>query len=93
VVQALNNGNTLPLKVNNSHIQKAVDYVYRAYHEELSLESMAKIVHLNKCYFCDLFKRQTGKTFSRFLNEVRIEKSKYLLEHTKYSILEISLSV
>ncbi|NLY76709.1 MAG: helix-turn-helix transcriptional regulator [Tissierellia bacterium] len=54
---------------------------------------MADYLGLNKCYFCQLFKRETGKTYSQFLNELRIEKSKELLENTNLSILDIALTV
>ena len=77
----------------NFHINKAIAYTLKNYTEPLTLEEMADYLGLNKCYFCQLFKRETGKTYSQFLNELRIEKSKELLENTNLSILDIALTV
>lgn len=63
------------------------------YSESITLGDMAKHLGLNKCYFCDLFKKETGKTYSQVLNEIRIEKSLELLLNTNMTILEIALTV
>lgn len=80
-------------EIYNFHIRKAMDYTKNNYHKDLSLDYISSYLNLNKCYFCDLFKKETGKTYSRFLNEVRIEKSKSLLLNTNLSVLEVALSV
>ncbi|NLM04455.1 MAG: helix-turn-helix transcriptional regulator [Clostridiales bacterium] len=80
-------------KVCNFHIRMAMDHIEKNYSEPLTLDDMAKYLNLNKCYFSDLFKRETGKTYSRFLNEFRIKKSKILLENTNLSVLEVALAV
>ncbi|TAH63478.1 MAG: AraC family transcriptional regulator [Gottschalkiaceae bacterium] len=75
------------------HVRKAIEYTRKHYKKPLSLDRIAKYLDLNKCYFCHLFKKETGKSYSKFLNEIRIEKSKYLLLNTDLSMLEIALSV
>ena len=80
-------------EIYNFHIRKAMDYTKNNYHKNLSLDYISSYLNLNKCYFCDLFKKETGKTYSKFLNEVRIEKSKNLLLNTDLSILDVALSV
>lgn len=77
----------------NSHINEAISYITQNYYENITLESMANKLYLNKCYFCTLFKEQTAKSFSNYLNEVRINKSKELLINKKLSILEIAHAV
>lgn len=77
----------------NFHIRKAIKYMQQHYTEALTLEYMAKYLGLNKCYFCQLFKRETQRTFSQYLNEIRIEQSKHLLLHTNLSLLEVAFSV
>lgn len=79
--------------IHNFHINKAICYTCHNYWEPLTIERMAEYLGLNKCYFCQLFKKETGKTYSQFLNEIRIEKSKELLKNTDMSILDIALSV
>lgn len=80
-------------KVYTYHIKKALDYIYQNYEKPLTLEDMAKYLGLNKCYFCKLFRMETGKTFSQFLNELRVKKSKELLLNTNLSILDVALAV
>ena len=80
-------------EVYNFHIKKAMDYTRNNYHKDLSLEYISGYLNLNKCYFCDLFKRETGRTYSHFLNAVRVENSKDLLLNTNLSILNVAPSV
>lgn len=80
-------------KISNLHVKKVLKYIIDNYHSSLNLENMACYLKINKCYLCDLFKKETGKTISQFLNEIRIEKSKDLLINTDMSVLEIALSV
>ncbi len=75
------------------HVRKAIDYTIQNYMESLTLIDISTHLGLNKCYFCNLFKKETGKTYSQFLNEVRIEKSKNLLIKSNLSTLEVALSV
>ncbi|MDU7963827.1 MAG: helix-turn-helix transcriptional regulator [Clostridium perfringens] len=48
---------------------------------------------MNKSYFCNLFKSETGQTFINFLNNYRIEKSKNLLKDLDLSLLDIAHKV
>lgn len=75
------------------YIKKAIDYLDARYHETITLSDVAQHLTISKCYFCSLFKKQTGKSFSLYLNEVRIEKSKELLLKEPLPILDIALSV
>ena len=75
------------------HVRKAIDYINTNYVDSLTLDGISKYLNINKSYFCNLFKTETGKTFSQFLNEVRISESKKLLLETSLSILDIALSV
>lgn len=77
----------------NSYISRALKYVQSNFHKPITLEDVSKHIGINKCYFCDLFKKETGKTYSKLLNDLRIEKSKELLLNKNLSILEVSLSV
>ncbi|NMA84211.1 MAG: helix-turn-helix transcriptional regulator [Epulopiscium sp.] len=80
-------------KVSNFYVKKAVDYIEDHYEEPMTLNHICEYLNISKCYFCTLFKKETGKTCSQFINDVRIEKSKELLTTKDYSILDIALSV
>ena len=49
------------------------------YHEDISLEFVSEVIFLNKNYFSELFKKETGKSFVQYLTEYRLEKAKLLL--------------
>lgn len=77
----------------SSYTEKAVDYIKNNYHKSITLDDISEHVKINRCYLCNVFKKETGKTYSKFLNDIRIEKSKELLLDRTLSILEVSLSV
>ena len=79
--------------IMNPYIRKAIEYIHNNYKYEISIDSICSQLDINKCYFCSLFKKYTGHTFSYFLNNFRVEKSKELLESTDLSLLEIAFSV
>ncbi|WP_353096932.1 AraC family transcriptional regulator [Tissierella praeacuta] len=80
-------------KIYSFHVQRAMEFTKKNYRDSLGLDIISEFLGLNKCYFCNLFKKETGITYSHYVNEIRIEKSKKLLQHTNLSILEIALSV
>ncbi len=48
---------------------KAMEYIKEHYHENLSLEILAKQIHMNSFYFSSFFKKHTGENFKDYLNE------------------------
>lgn len=75
------------------HIKKAIDYIYLNYDQNITLTTVSNYLGINKSYLASLFKKETGKTFTEMLNEVRIEESKKLLLDTNLSALDIALTV
>ncbi|NMA95044.1 MAG: helix-turn-helix domain-containing protein [Clostridiales bacterium] len=75
---------------NKDTIYRAIEYVNQRYMEKITLEDVSNHVHLSSSYFSKLFKDETGYNFSRYLNRVRIEKSKKLLLNREISIVDIS---
>lgn len=85
-----NIANTL---TENPHITKGIKYIHENFAEPINLLQLCEYLGLNNCYFCVLFKNQTGMTFSKYLNKVRIIESKKLLKTSTDSIIDISLAV
>jgi len=77
----------------NPHIAKGLTYINENFHESVNLQTLCDYLGLNICYFCVLFKDQTGMTFSQYLNKTRINASKELLATSNDSIIDISLAV
>lgn len=77
----------------NPYIRKAIEYVHENYSQDITIDSLCNYLDINKSYFCSLFKRYTGNTFSYFLNHFRVEKSKKLLINSNLSLLDIAIEV
>jgi AraC-like DNA-binding protein len=60
-------------------LKKIEAYLAESQGESISLKELARRVHLSPCYFCKLFKKQTGLTFTEYRQRARIEKAKKLL--------------
>ena len=73
--------------------KRRLDYVYEYiennFREELSLEEVADMAHMNKASFCRYFKKNNKKTFSRYINELRIGYACKLLMEQEFNIAEI----
>lgn len=59
-------------KESNSRLDKVYEYVLNHFTEEISLDSVADIINMNASSFSRYFKQKTNKTFTKFLNEVRV---------------------
>ena len=67
------------------------NYTLANYQKEISLTTISQEAALTKNAFCKYFKKRTNKTFTTFLNELRIEKSCNLLRTNKeLTIAEIA---
>lgn len=54
---------------------KVYRYVLTHYTDDISLKDIAEIANLTPQAFCKYFKKRTRKTFSSFLNEMRIKEA------------------
>ena len=60
-------------------ISRAKVFIMEHQHEEMSLRQVAGSVNTSAFYFCKMFKKATGLTFTDYLARVRVEKVKNLL--------------
>lgn len=74
----------------NERIRKAFNFIKDNYKKEVSLEKVAKEVHMTVPSFCRYFKSQTNKTFIQFLIEYRINNALKLLTQSEKDIKNIS---
>lgn len=71
-------------------ILQAVDYISQNYTGDINLEMTAEYVNKSKNYFSYLFKKELGISFIEYLNRVRVEAAKKLLDTTDDKTYEIS---
>ncbi len=74
---------------DGQRINQVFDYIINHYHENIKLENIADIANLTPTAFCRYFKQRTRKTFSRYLNEIRIGQARKLISEKKSSISQI----
>jgi AraC-like DNA-binding protein/ligand-binding sensor protein len=60
-------------------IARARAYIAEHLDEEMSLISVARAVNTSPFYFCKLFRKSTGLTFTDYVSRVRVEAVKQLL--------------
>lgn len=78
---------------SNDTIEKICTYLSRNYANPLNQEFIASLFYINRSYMSTLFKERTGETFIDYLNNIRIEKAKELLESTNKKMYNIARSV
>ncbi len=77
----------------NNVVTQAKQYVAQHFAEDISLNQIARFVCLSPAYFSTLFKAETGCSFIKYLQRVRINQAKMLLKTTKLRISDIAESV
>ncbi len=71
-------------------IKYSINYIKQNYRRDLSLDEVSEAAGLSRYHFCREFKKATGLTPVEFINRLRCEFAKELLESKKYTIAEIS---
>lgn len=74
---------------DNDRINIIFNFVKEEYQRPISLEEIAGKVSLTIPAFCRYFKRITGKTFTRFVNEYRLAHATKLLHEKQISITDV----
>lgn len=81
------------VKTYSPLVSRAIKYIEENYTQTISINELCDSYKINKCYFCNLFKKETGYTFINYLNNYKVEKSKELLKNLSLSLLDVSLAV
>jgi len=87
---------TFAPSLNQQNIDKVdlvTQYILTHLQEPFSLEQMATLIHMSPKSFSRFFKKNTGKTFVNYVNELRIEKACRLLLESDDSISNICFEV
>lgn len=61
-------------------MKKIIDYINKNYNGDVKLETLAQMFNYNSAYLGKLFKSHTGEYFNTYLDMVRIENAKQMLE-------------
>jgi AraC-like DNA-binding protein/ligand-binding sensor protein len=74
-------------------VARAKHFIAQNQDSAICLASVAKAVNTSTFYFCKLFKRTTGLTFTDYLARVRIERAKKLLLDPSRRVSEVAYDV
>lgn len=74
---------------DHKYLDLVYEYVFNNFKKDITLTQVAKIAHMNPSAFSRLFKRVNRKTFTRYVNEIRIGYACRLLIENKQSITDI----
>jgi len=73
-----------------NRLNRVLEYVSANFNREISLEEIAEVASMSKTAFCRYFKKASSRTFSQYLNEVRIGYACKLLIKQTYDLQELS---
>jgi AraC-like DNA-binding protein len=74
----------------DDRITAVLEYSYSNFNRKIELEEIADVAYLCPNYFCRYFKSRTGKTYTAFLNEIKIGHACRLLIENKECIKQIA---
>ena len=74
----------------SSIVKQAMDYVQENYNKELTVKSISTELFITPNYFSHIFKSETGKNFTDYVNEVRIHRAKKLLKDNSLKVYEVA---
>ena len=78
---------------NKQKIREAVRYVQEHFCEPLSMTIVSNQVSMNYSLFSHLFKQYTGTNFVSYIQELRVNEAKRLLETTDDRVVELCYKV
>lgn len=95
IFEALNNYLLSSFEEYENHnssqlVQKIMRYLEENYAQNITLTSLGEMFYSNSSYISRVFKQKTGKNYSDYLLDIRIEQAKKLLTGTNLSIGRIS---
>ncbi len=71
-------------------IEKAKRYMNEHYRTDLKASEVAAWLKITPSYFSCIFKQSTGKGFTEYMNEMRMEQAKELLATTHDKVFEVA---
>ncbi|WP_042170580.1 response regulator [Paenibacillus gorillae] len=75
------------------YINRSIAYIHDHLDKELTLQQVARNVHLNPNHFSEVFKRETGHTYIEFVTIARIERAKALLSDSPIKVSDVASRV
>lgn len=82
-------------RAQEKHLKKMkciLTYMEEHFSEPISIEEMANLIYYSKSHFMKFFKTYTGKGFTEYLNDYRLNHAAQLLSTSDLPLIEIAAS-
>ena len=74
-------------------VKQAVQYINQNYKDRISLSSVARVLSVSDSYLSRCFKKDTGTNIVSYINKIRMEHARKLIDEGKMSLNEIAYEV
>ena len=78
------------LRCDNEHVRKILYYIEEHITEELTLQTISQVVNLSREYTSYIFKRETGKTLTAYVNERKLLLAKEMIQGGEMSLTDVA---
>lgn len=73
----------------SNRLVKVMHYINSCYRKKMELKKVAEIANMHPSAFCRFFKQKSGKSFSEFVNDMRISYACQLIIEGKMSVSQV----
>lgn len=80
-------------KCNEEIVHSVIKYIEENCLSDISLSGVAQTYHISPPHLCRLIKGHTGKTFTEYIAELRLNRAKALLSSTDLPLKEVARNV
>jgi len=74
----------------NPYISKAISFMLEHYGSSITIGDICNLIYLSPGHFKRVFKQHTGRTPHQYLMDIRLDRSRQLLEQTDYPIEDVA---
>jgi len=80
-------------EAENSRMNEVLEFTFNNYQQVITIDTIAGVACLSRSQFSSFFKLHTGKTYIRFLNDLRIENACSQLKNSGITVEQICYEV
>jgi two-component system response regulator YesN len=74
-------------------VNEMLRYAHGNFEQNISMQDLAGLCHINQSYAGQLFRQEVGDTFNNYLTGIRIQRAAALLAGTDMSIANVAVAV
>lgn len=71
----------------------SIRFIHEHYFENISVKTLAKLENYNAAYYGQWFKNKMGVTPQQYIQKLRLDEAKRLIQETNFSVLDITQQV